>query len=77
MLTNVRYGQAEDGPDVQGAFGQVLRNQRHQAGVVRAGRYLAEDHVIALHKHFHAEQASSPQGLGDGACHVFRCRNCG
>ncbi|MNJ16539.1 hypothetical protein D3C77_108020 [compost metagenome] len=48
---------------MQGELGEILRDQGHHAGVVGAGRDLAEPHLVASDEQLHPEQAMATQGL--------------
>ncbi|OOL30471.1 hypothetical protein GQ85_19695 [Rhodococcus rhodochrous] len=45
-------------------FGVALRAQGHQAGVVRAGAHLGEEHVVARDEQFHAEDTAAAERAG-------------
>jgi hypothetical protein len=64
--------QAEDGARVQFEFGEALRAQRHQPGVVRARADFGEPHLIALDEQFDAEEAAPAEVAGDGGGDVAR-----
>ena len=53
-------------------FAQILREERHHAGVVRAGRQFGEDDVFALHEIFHPENAVAAQIVDYLARHILR-----
>ncbi|MNH23267.1 hypothetical protein D3C79_831560 [compost metagenome] len=55
--------QPQDGAHVQGELGEILRDQGHHAGVVGAGRDLAEPHLVTLDEELHPEQAMATQGF--------------
>ncbi|MNC48053.1 hypothetical protein D3C75_971470 [compost metagenome] len=46
---------------MQCKLGQILRNQRDHAGIMRAWGDLAENHFIAADEQLDAEQAKSTQ----------------
>jgi hypothetical protein len=73
-LTDHRNRQAKDGAHMQRKLGQILRNQRDQAGVVGPRRDFAENHFLATDKQLHPENAAAAQGrgdfLGDLLCHL-------
>ena len=71
---DVRDGQTEDSACVEGELREVLRNHRYHARVVRTGRYLAEYHVVAFDKEFHAEDTATAEGIGDSPRDVLRLR---
>src|SRR5690606_15887266 len=60
---------------MQGELGQILGNQRDQAGIVGPRRYLAEPDLIALDEQLHAEDASPAQRLGDRQRDAFGLRH--
>ena len=74
VLADRRHRQAQDGAGVQRELAQVLRSQRHQAGVVRAWRHFAEPHLVALHEQLHAEHAPAAEIVGDAAGDALRTR---
>src|SRR5690606_26816150 len=71
-LADDRDRQAEDGARMQRELGQVLRNQRHQAGVVRPRRDFREPDLVALDEEFHAEHAAAAERGRDLAGHLPR-----
>ena len=46
-------------------LGQILRNHRDHAGIVRAWGDLTEDHLFAFHEEFDAENAAPTERVGD------------
>ena len=66
-LADHRHRQPEDRAGVQRELRQVLRHQRHEAGVVRPWRDLAEPDVVAADEQLHAEQAGAAEVVGHGA----------
>ena len=49
---------------MEGKFAHILRNHCHHAGVVWARRYFAENHIVALDEHLHAEDAVASERVG-------------
>ena len=52
---------------MQGEFGELLRDQGDQAGVVGARADFGEDHRVALDEELDPEQAMPAEGIGDRA----------
>ena len=50
---------------------QVLRNQSHQTGIMRARRNLAEPHLIALDKQLNTKQTTTTQRFGNSLGHTL------
>src|SRR6185369_17500934 len=71
-LVDHRNRQAEYGTHVQGEFGQILRDQRDEARIVRTRADFREDHLFAAHEKFDAEQARTAERIGDRARDRFR-----
>ena len=62
----------EDCAHVQCELGEVLRNERDEAGVVRPWRNLAEPHLVAAHEEFHAEDPGAAERAGHVAGDTLR-----
>ncbi len=60
-----RHGKPQDGPDVEFEFGEVLGHHGDHAGVMGAGRNLAEKHLVAPDEKLDAENAVAAQRIGD------------
>lgn len=58
---DIRDRKSEDRSCVKRELGKILRDQRHHAGVMRARADFAENHLIALDEHFHAENTASAE----------------
>src|SRR5690606_15603272 len=59
---------------VQHELAEVLRDQGHQAGVVRPRGDLAEPDLVAFHEQLHAEHAPTAEVVRDGARDLHRTR---
>ena len=70
-LANNRNRQAENGARMQGELGQLLRDQRHQARVVRARRDLTEPYLVTLDEQLDAEQTAPAQRFGHCQRHAL------
>ena len=46
---------------MEGELGEVLGDERYKAGIMRAGRDLAEDDLVAPHEHLDAEDAPAAE----------------
>ena len=65
MLRDGGDRQAEDRAHVQRELGQILGDQRDEAGVMRTRRYLAEIHGVASNEQLHAEQSAAAEVRGN------------
>ena len=61
---------------MQGKFAHILRNHRHHTRVVWTRRHLAKNHIIALNKHLHAENAVAAKGIRHLLGNFLRFSNC-
>ena len=61
---------------MQCKFALVLRNHSHHAGVVRTWRHFAENHIVALDEHFHAEYAVAAKRVGYSLGNLLRLGFC-
>ncbi len=59
---------------MQGELGEILRNQRHHAGIVRARGDFAENHLVTADKQFHAKQPIAAQSQHRLAGNLLRPR---